>query len=64
MSPYRVQYNESEYDIKNNNFLYKNIKNDKTFSNTSIIVCFWENQKNITFSKQKLIFILYYVQVP
>ena len=26
MFPYGVQYNESEYDIQNNNLLYKNTK--------------------------------------
>ena len=41
MSPYRVQYNESESDIKNYNFLYKNTKHAKTLS------IFWN------FSKKK-----------
>ena len=32
MFPYRVQYNESESDIQNNNLLYKNTSNDKILS--------------------------------
>ena len=32
MFPYRVQYNESDYDIQNYNLFYKNIKNTKILS--------------------------------
>ena len=35
MFPYKVKYNESESDIKNNNLLYKNTKNVKILSKSS-----------------------------
>ena len=57
MSPYRVQYNESEYDIKIYNFLYKSTKKTNTFEKLENVV-FFEKLLKI---KKTQTFILYYV---
>ena len=41
MSPYRVQYTESESDIKNYNFLYTNTKQAKTLSKNIMFFSFF-----------------------
>ena len=51
MLPYRVQYNESEDDIQNNNLFYKNTKNAKILSN------FWDFLK---IEKIKVLFCIMY----
>ena len=48
MSPYRLKYNESESNIKNYNFLYKNTKKAKTLSKQTNKKS--ENFKNPKFS--------------
>ena len=55
MSPYRVQYTESESDIKNYNFLYKNTKQLNMFS-----IVLMENFKNPIFQKLKFVFGIMY----
>ena len=45
MSPYRLKHNESESNIKNYNFLYKNTKKAKTLS---------KKRKNGKFQKSKI----------
>ena len=60
MFPYRVWYTESESDIKNYNFLYKNTKKAKTLSKNWK---FWEFFKNPKFSKTQF-FIWHSVYVP
>ena len=57
MFPYTVKYTESEYDIKNNDLLYKT---DPTHQNTFELLEMFGNNKKL----RKCLFILYYVQVP
>ena len=56
MSPYRFQYNESESDIKDYNFFYKNTKKAKALSNIWLFLYFWENFENSKISKHTIIF--------
>ena len=57
MSPYRVQYTESESDIKNYNFLYKNTKKAKTRSKQNEK---WKISKIQNFQKKQFLFGIMY----
>ena len=58
MSPYRLQYNESESNIKNYNSLYKNNKKTKTLSKKK------QKKQKISkiqnFQKSKILFCILY----
>ena len=64
MSPYRLKYNESESDIKNYNFLYKNTKKAKTLSKKTIFFDFLgfggKISKIQNFQKPKFLFCILY----
>ena len=49
MSPYRVQYNEYEYDINIYSFLYKNTKHAKILSKTWKMFEKHENVENLIY---------------
>ena len=57
MSPYRFQYNESESDIQNFNFLYKNTKKAKTLSKT---LKKWKVSKIQIVQKPNILFCILY----
>ena len=60
MSPYRVQYNESEYDILNYIFFYKNIKKKQnTFETLENLKKHSEKNKRNN-SKNHLLFCIMY----
>ena len=57
MLPYRVQYNEFEYDIKNYNLLHKIAKNAKILSICWIIGEFFQTKNRKLKNVQKLHFL-------
>ena len=60
MSPYRAQYTESESNITNNHFLYKNTQNAKTLSIFKMLGHFRKQLKQLKNQKLKIVFCILY----